>query len=73
MSLHSAWDGEKPMYQAPSLRFYRSLLILLQVWPRHRNSHSIGPGIEVRDDPAERRRRNRGSMDKDVYDAASLE
>ncbi|RVX68419.1 hypothetical protein B0A52_07419 [Exophiala mesophila] len=43
------------------------------VWPRHRNAHSIGPGVEVRDDPVERRRRNRGSFDKDVNDAASLE
>ncbi|KIV87154.1 hypothetical protein PV11_02719 [Exophiala sideris] len=42
------------------------------VWPRHRGSHSIGPGIEMRDDPVERRRRN-SEFEPDVVDAASLE
>ncbi|KAK6417260.1 hypothetical protein LTR95_017357 [Oleoguttula sp. CCFEE 5521] len=40
-----------------------------RVFPGHRNSpsnmgtHSIGPGIEIRDDPVERRRRNGEEMD----------
>ncbi|KAK6436205.1 hypothetical protein LTR95_007600 [Oleoguttula sp. CCFEE 5521] len=40
-----------------------------RVFPGHRNSsspmgtHSIGPGIEIRDDPIERRRRNGEEMD----------
>ncbi|KAB8360860.1 hypothetical protein FH972_024594 [Carpinus fangiana] len=34
-----------------------------QIFPSHRSGHSIGPGIEVRDDPVERRRRNGEEMD----------
>lgn len=40
-----------------------------QVWPRTR---SVGPGVEMRDDPVERRRRN-SSIDQDLLDTASLE
>jgi hypothetical protein len=36
--------------------------IFYQVFPNTRNAHSIGPGIEIRDDPAERRRRD-GELD----------
>lgn len=44
----------------------------LQVFPTGRGARSIGPGIEVRDDPMERRRRNE-SIDPDLRDMASLE
>lgn len=43
-----------------------------QIWPRHRNSHAIGPGVEMRDDPIERRRRD-AEIDPDLQDATSLE
>lgn len=42
-----------------------------QVWPRHRSSHSIGPGVEVRDSPTERRRNS--SIDQDLIDTTALE
>jgi len=42
------------------------------VWPRHRGARTIGPGVEMRDDPVERRRRN-GSADPDLQSATSLE
>ncbi|KPI37846.1 Mitochondrial import protein 1 [Cyphellophora attinorum] len=42
------------------------------VWPRHRSSHAIGPGVEMREDPIERRRRQ-SEFDPDLVDAASLE
>ncbi|EXJ91703.1 hypothetical protein A1O3_00253 [Capronia epimyces CBS 606.96] len=42
------------------------------VWPRHRSSHSMGPGVEVRDTPVERRRKD-ASVDPEVIAAASLE
>ncbi|KAH9809319.1 60Kd inner membrane protein [Teratosphaeria destructans] len=35
----------------------------LKVFPSHRNSRSIGPGVEIRDDPIERRRRNGQELD----------
>lgn len=37
--------------------------LLPQVFPLSRSSHPIGPGIEVRDDPMERRRRGGGDLD----------
>ncbi|KAI9760517.1 MAG: hypothetical protein M4579_001602 [Chaenotheca gracillima] len=40
-----------------------------KVFPNHRQSRALGPGIEVRDDPVERRRRNDSSLD----DMTSLE
>jgi hypothetical protein len=52
-------------------------LIHTQVWPRHRgenpslNRH-VGPGVEMREDPVEKRRR-RGEIDPDLQDMASLE
>jgi len=48
--------------------FYRRLTQHLQVFPSSRSSHSIGPGIEVREDPLERRRR-----EQDLNDMTSLE
>ncbi|KAI9676375.1 MAG: hypothetical protein M1817_000532 [Caeruleum heppii] len=35
-----------------------------KIFPSHRNARSVGPGIEVRDDPVERRRRNGTEMDE---------
>ncbi|EHY55238.1 hypothetical protein HRR83_009042 [Exophiala dermatitidis] len=43
------------------------------VWPRHRSSHSIGPGIEQRDAPVERRRRGNSTVNPELADLASLE
>lgn len=43
-----------------------------QVFPRHRSNRPIGPGIEMRDDPMERRRRNE-SIDPDLRDVTTLE
>jgi len=40
----------------------------LQILPSGRSSRSVGPGIEVRDDPAERMRR-----EQDLDDITSLE
>lgn len=34
-----------------------------QVFPTHRSDHKIGPGIEMREDPIERRRRDGEEMD----------
>ena len=39
-----------------------------QVFPTHRRSHSVGPGIEIRDDWSERRRR-----DGQLEDLTSME
>lgn len=36
---------------------------LLQVFPSHRNSRPIGPGVEMREDPIERRRRDGEELD----------
>ncbi|KAI9889673.1 MAG: hypothetical protein M1814_005074 [Vezdaea aestivalis] len=33
-----------------------------KVFPTHRNAHRAGPGVEVRDDPVERRRRTPGIL-----------
>ena len=46
----------------------------IQVWPKNRASraHIVGPGVEMRDDPVERRRRN-NSLDRDRRSATSLE
>lgn len=46
----------------------------MQVWPKSRASraHPVGPGVEMRDDPVERRRRN-NSFDRDMRSATSLE
>ena len=46
----------------------------IQVWPKNRTSraHTVGPGVEMRDDPVERRRRN-NSLDRDRRSASSLE
>jgi hypothetical protein len=57
-------------YQTPPLtRSY-----VQQVWPKSRQSraHPVGPGVEMRDDPVERRRRNR-TTDPNLMDATSLE
>ena len=34
-----------------------------QVFPGHRNSRAMGPGVEIKDDPIERRRRSGREMD----------
>lgn len=34
-----------------------------QVFPNHRTSHPLGPGVEVQEDPVERRRRDGEEMD----------
>ncbi|EXJ60803.1 hypothetical protein A1O7_04956 [Cladophialophora yegresii CBS 114405] len=44
----------------------------INIWPRHRSSRSVGPGVERREDPIERRRRN-STLNSGVEDAASLE
>lgn len=36
---------------------------LEQVFPGHRNSRPMGPGVEIKDDPVERRRRSGREMD----------
>ena len=43
-----------------------------QVWPQGRGSRTVGPGVEMRDDPIERRRRN-SSIDPDLQNTTSLE
>ena len=43
-----------------------------QVFPKSRSSRTVGPGVEMRDDPVERRRRN-NTADQDLLDTASLE
>ncbi|MCJ1475794.1 hypothetical protein MMC13_004458 [Lambiella insularis] len=40
-----------------------------KVFPNRRGTRSMGPGIEIRDDPVERRRRGEGDLD----DITSLE
>ncbi len=49
------WSGTKASRQ--HLRFWRArpLIRVFQIFPDHR--HSMGPGVEIRDDPIERRRR----------------
>jgi len=42
------------------------------IWPRNRSSRTVGPGVEMRDDPVERRRRN-STLDPSVEAAASME
>jgi len=44
------------------------------VWPKNRSQlpRRVGPGVEMRDDPVERRRRN-ATDDPDLMDATSLE
>jgi hypothetical protein len=34
-----------------------------QIFPGHRNSRTMGPGVEIKDDPIERRRRSGREMD----------
>ncbi|KAL1589835.1 hypothetical protein WHR41_01510 [Cladosporium halotolerans] len=34
-----------------------------RIFPAHRSSRPVGPGVEIRDDPVERRRRNGREMD----------
>lgn len=34
-----------------------------QVFPNHRIGHTVGPGVEIKEDPIERRRRNGQEMD----------
>ncbi|KAK3075765.1 hypothetical protein LTR53_000590 [Teratosphaeriaceae sp. CCFEE 6253] len=34
-----------------------------KIFPDHRNARSIGPGVEIRDDPIERRRRSGEELD----------
>ena len=34
-----------------------------QIFPSHRIGHKVGPGVEMRDDPIERRRRSGQEMD----------
>ncbi|KAF7503381.1 hypothetical protein GJ744_003903 [Endocarpon pusillum] len=44
-----------------------------QIFPKHRSSaRTVGPGVEMRDDPVERRKRQ-GGIDPDLMDATSLE
>jgi Outer membrane protein TOM13 len=45
---------------------------LLQIFPKHRSSRTVGPGVEMREDPVERRKRQ-GNFDPDLMDATSLE
>lgn len=49
------WSGTKA--SGRQLLYWRARLLIkfLQIFPDHR--HSIGPGVEIRDDPVERRRR----------------
>lgn len=42
------------------------------VFPKHRHARPIGAGVEMRDDPAERRRRN-STIDQDLLSTTSLE
>lgn len=35
----------------------------LQIFPGHRSTHRVGPGMVERDDPVERRRRDGEEMD----------
>jgi len=44
---------------------------LIQVFPEGRSSRPMGPGIEIRDDPVERRRRE--GLDRDLDDMMALE
>ena len=47
--------------------------LLSQIFPKHRSSARIvGPGVEMREDPVERRKRQ-GGIDPDLMDATSLE
>jgi hypothetical protein len=45
---------------------------LFQIFPKHRSSRTVGPGLEMREDPVERRKRQ-GEFDPDLMDATSLE
>ncbi|KAM0723620.1 hypothetical protein Q7P37_000608 [Cladosporium fusiforme] len=38
-------------------------LLLKQIFPGHRNSRAVGPGVEIKDDPIERRRRSGRELD----------
>ncbi|KAK5086172.1 hypothetical protein LTR70_008497 [Exophiala xenobiotica] len=42
------------------------------VFPLHRGGRAVGPGVELRDDPVERRRRN-GTIAPGLEDTAALE
>lgn len=44
----------------------------MQIFPKHRASRTVGPGVEMREDPVERRKRQ-GITDPDLMDATSLE
>jgi hypothetical protein len=55
--LHTRLQGPPP---ASSSRIYANSYE--QVFPTSRSSHSVGPGIEVREDPFEARRRD-GNLD----------
>ena len=80
-------DGETPAFlsqygvnrvtirspECPNLSRGRLLIIAReQVFPKSRSSRPVGPGVEIRDDPVERRRRNNTS-DQELLDTASLE
>ncbi len=43
----------------------------MQVFPEGRSSRPMGPGIEIQDDPVERRRRE--GNDRDLDDMMALE
>ena len=46
---------------------------LFQIFPKHRSSaRTVGPGVEMREDPMERRKRQ-GDIDPDLMDTTSLE
>lgn len=53
------WVGgeEYSFHERFADRFYS------QIFPQHRNSRPVGPGVEIKDDPIERRRRSGRELD----------
>ena len=41
----------------------RLLTCVLEIFPSHRNSRPVGPGVEMREDPIERKRRSGEEVD----------
>ena len=57
------WKLVKTRRTSASIYSHSRLTHCEQVFPGHRNSRPMGPGVEIKDDPIERRRRSGREMD----------
>lgn len=55
------WGGTRVCQAVPS--FHLPLLTTLKVFPAHRNSRSIGPGVQMTENVIERKRRSGEELD----------